>query len=42
VGGTDLIVNEIGAFSGSTIIKFDKGPCLWEVNADGSWSLKPR
>lgn len=42
VGGSDLIVNEIGSFSGSTIIRFEKGPCLWEVNADGSWSLEPR
>ena len=41
-GGSDLIVNEIGNFSGSTIISFDNGPCLWEVTADGSWNLSPR
>jgi len=42
VGGSDLIVNEIGVFSGSAIIQFEEGPCLWEVNADGIWSLNPR
>jgi hypothetical protein len=42
MGGSDLIVNEIGVFSGSTIISFDDGPCLWEVIADGNWNIKPR
>jgi hypothetical protein len=42
IGGSDLIINEIGVFSGSTIISFDDGPCLWIVNADGNWSIKPR
>ncbi len=41
-GGSDLIQNEIGAVDGSTIIRFSKGPCFWEVEADGNWSLKPR
>ena len=42
VGGSDLVQNEIGAVSGSSVITFDKGPCFWEVEADGNWSLKPR
>jgi hypothetical protein len=41
-GGSRLIANEIGAFSGSTIVQFSEGPCLWEVTADGRWSLNPR
>jgi len=41
-GGSDLVQNEIGPVSGSTVVRFAKGPCLWEVEADGSWSLKPR
>ena len=42
IGGSDLIQNEIGSVSGSTIITFDRGPCFWQVGADGSWSLTPR
>lgn len=41
-GGSDLIQNEIGSVSGSRVIRFPKGPCLWEVRADGAWSLTPR
>jgi hypothetical protein len=41
-GGSRLIANEIGAFSGSTIIQFPEGPCLWEVNADGRWGINFR
>jgi hypothetical protein len=41
-GGSDLIENEIGRVSGSRFVSFEDGPCLWEVNADGNWSLHPR
>ncbi len=41
-GGSDLIQNEVGAVSGSGIVEFTEGPCLWEVEADGRWSLTPR
>ncbi len=41
-GGSQVVQNEIGAVSGSTIIGFRDGPCFWEVEADGEWSLKPR
>lgn len=41
-GGWDLVQNEIGSVNGSRVIEFDKGPCLWEVQADGGWSLKQR
>lgn len=41
-GGSNLVQNEIGAVSGSRIVTFDRGPCFWEVRADGSWSLQPR
>lgn len=37
-----LIQNKIGATEGSQIITFGRGPCFWEVEADGSWSLAPR
>lgn len=42
LGGSDLIQNEIGPVSGSRIVEFADGPCFWEVEADGSWSLTPR
>ena len=41
-GGTNLIQNEIGAVSGSRVVSFPNGPCYWEVEADGAWSLTPR
>lgn len=41
-GGSRLIQNEIGPVTGSTIIQFAEGPCFWEVQADGAWSLSPR
>lgn len=41
-GGSDGIQNEIGPVSGSGVVAFDSGPCLWEVEADGNWSLTPR
>lgn len=41
-GGTQLIQNRIGSFSGSAIVVFDAGPCFWEVQADGNWTIRPR
>ncbi|MDO8613230.1 MAG: hypothetical protein Q7R32_10475 [Dehalococcoidia bacterium] len=41
-GGSDLVQNEIGSVAGSTVIQFEDGPCMWEVEADGNWSLQPR
>lgn len=41
-GGTDLVQNELGPVSGSGMVRFDDGPCLWSVQADGNWSLSPR
>lgn len=41
-GGSQLMQNRIGAFEGSQIITFGRGPCFWEVRADGAWSLRPR
>ncbi len=41
-GGSDLIQNEIGPVEGSRVVRFGRGPCFWEVQADGNWSLAPR
>lgn len=35
--GTDLLVNEIGAYSGDSLLA--DGTFLLEINADGSWSF---
>jgi hypothetical protein len=37
-----FIENEIGPVQGSRIIQFGRGPCFWEVRADGAWNLRPR
>ena len=41
-GGSDLLANEIGALSGSSIIRFPEGPCFFEVKANGAFSVMPR
>lgn len=41
-GGSDLMQNEIGGVDGSRVVQFSQGPCFWEVQADGDWSLAPR
>lgn len=41
-GGDHLVQNRIGIFQGSSILTFPAGPCYWEVQADGNWSLTPR
>ncbi len=41
-GRRSLIQNTVGEFSGSKIVEFGRGPCFWEVQADGAWSLTPR
>jgi hypothetical protein len=38
-GGSELVQNEIGSLSGSTVVDFPAGPCLWDVQSEGSWSL---
>lgn len=41
-GGSKLVQNEIGAVVGSVFVTFSRGPCFWEIQADGTWSLQPR
>lgn len=41
-GGSNLLQNEVGAVGGSFVVRYDNGPCLWEVQADGEWTLTPR
>lgn len=40
---TDLLQNEIGSVNGAKIVKFDDDDIyIWQVTADGNWSIKPR
>jgi hypothetical protein len=41
-GGSVLVQNEIGPVNGSRVVQFRRGPCYWDVRADGNWSLRPR
>ena len=41
-GGTDYVQNEIGAVDGDAIVRFKDGPCLWDVQADGNWTIAPK
>ena len=36
--GSDLIANEIGPVSGSMVLR-NSGPCFFEVQSDGHWSI---
>jgi hypothetical protein len=38
----DLVINEIGIFQGSAVVTFGDAPiCLWEITADGNWTITP-
>jgi hypothetical protein len=41
-GGDGYVANEIGATQGQVVVRMKEGPCLWEVQADGKWSVKPK
>jgi len=41
-GGDDLVANEIGSVSGEAVAEFETGPCVWEVQADGDWNIRPK
>jgi hypothetical protein len=41
-GGEDYVQNEIGAVDNEAVVRFKKGPCLWDVQADGNWTIAPK
>lgn len=41
-GGGDLAQNSIGAVNSSAVVRFERGPCFWEIRADGDWSIAPK
>ena len=39
----DLLVNEIGRYNGEAMVVFrDAKGCLWDVTADGTWTITPK
>jgi hypothetical protein len=42
VGGSIVVADESTAAQSSPRVQFPRGPCFWEVRADGAWSLEPR
>ncbi len=42
VGGSIVVEDKTGAFQDSAQIEFPRGPCFWEVRADGAWSMTPQ
>jgi hypothetical protein len=41
VGGSLVVEDRSGTFEDSPRIQFPRGPCFWEVRADGAFSLTP-
>jgi hypothetical protein len=41
-GGEDAVENEIGQVDGSVVVRFKDGPCFWDVQADGDWTIAPK
>ena len=41
-GGEDGVENEIGKVDGSVVVRFKDGPCFWDVQADGDWTITPK
>lgn len=42
LGGSIVVEDRTGAVQDAAQIQFPRGPCFWEVRADGNWSMAPR
>jgi hypothetical protein len=42
VGGSIVVEDKTGALQDAAQIEFPRGPCFWEVRADGAWSMTPQ
>jgi hypothetical protein len=42
LGGSIVVEDKTGPFQDTPQVEFPRGPCFWEVRADGTWSLKPQ
>jgi hypothetical protein len=41
LGGSIVVEDKTGPFEDSPQVEFGRGPCFWEVRADGAWSMAP-
>ncbi len=41
-GDADVVDDNGGPYRRTATITFSPGPCFWEVQSDGTWSLKPQ
>ncbi len=41
-GDADVVDDNNGPYLRTATITFSRGPCFWEVQSDGNWSLKPQ
>jgi hypothetical protein len=41
LGGSIVVEDKSGPFQDTPQVEFPRGPCFWEVRADGAWSLAP-
>jgi hypothetical protein len=42
LGGSIVVEDRSGTVQDTPQVEFPRGPCFWEVRADGAWSLKPQ
>ncbi len=42
LGKSIVVEDKTGAVQDTAQIEFPRGPCFWEVRADGGWSMKPQ
>jgi hypothetical protein len=41
LSGSFVVEDRTGPFQDSPRVEFGRGPCFWEVRADGAWSMAP-
>jgi hypothetical protein len=41
LSGSIVVEDRTGPFQDSPRVEFGRGPCFWEVRADGAWSMAP-
>jgi hypothetical protein len=42
VGGSLVVEDRTGAVQDTAQVQFPRGPCFWEVRADGAWTMQPQ
>jgi hypothetical protein len=42
LGSSIVVEDKTGAVKDLANVQFPRGPCFWEVRADGAWRLEPQ